>query len=76
MAGLVTLLPIILILLLLLNYYIAKQFQSIARDKGYIEDKYFHLCFWLGLVGYLMVIALPTREKERTSTSYKANRTL
>ena len=52
---------IILALLIVLQYYVAKQFESVAKDKGYADSKYFHLCFWLGLVGYLLVIALPDR---------------
>lgn len=44
-------------------WYIALQFQVAAKDKGYIEKKYFWLCFLLGMVGYLLVVALPDRGK-------------
>ncbi len=50
---------IVLILFIWLNYYIAESFEMVAKTKGYYEKKYFHLCFWTGIIGYLLVIALP-----------------
>ena len=44
-----------------IDWYIAKQFQEVAKAKGYHASKYFWICFWLGFVGYLLVIALPDR---------------
>ena len=46
-----------------LNWYIAKQFAETATEKGhgYAEGKYFWLCFLTGIVGYLLVVALPDR---------------
>ena len=32
-----------------------------AQKKGHIQKKYFWLCFLLGAVGYLLVVALPDR---------------
>ena len=52
---------IIIIIAIYLEYFIAKQFESVAADKGYTGSKYFHMCFWLSIVGYLLVIALPDR---------------
>ena len=37
----------------------------IAADKGYKERKWFHYCFWLGLIGYLMVCAMPDKKRRR-----------
>lgn len=54
---------VVLGLLLWLNYYIAKQFEAAANEKGYYGRRFFHLCFWLGAVGYFLVIALPDRGK-------------
>lgn len=48
-----------LVVVLLLNYYVANCFMTIAEHKGFDDRKYFHICFWLGMVGYLMVVALP-----------------
>lgn len=52
---------LIFIAIIILNVYIAGQFRNVAADKGYDSSKYFHLCFWCGIVGYLLVIALPDR---------------
>ena len=59
--GLILVLLLILAGLLVLNYFIAKQFHQIAIQKGHPQRKYFWWSFWLGLVGYLMVVALPDR---------------
>ena len=58
---LILVLLLILAGLLVLNYFIAKQFHQIAIQKGHPQRKYFWWSFWLGLVGYLMVVALPDR---------------
>lgn len=55
------LLCIVLALLIWLDWYLAKQFEIAAQAKGYEEKKYFWISFWLGMVGYLLVIALPDR---------------
>ena len=46
---------------LLISWYVAKQFFEIAKAKGYHNSKYYWICFWLGLPGWLLVIALPDR---------------
>lgn len=52
---------IVLGLLIWLDWYIAKQFEEVAQKKGHTQKKYFGLCFLLGAVGYLLVVALPDR---------------
>ena len=42
-------------------WYVAKQFEEAAQKKGHDQTKYFWLCFLLGAIGYLLVIALPDR---------------
>ena len=59
----VFLILVILAALLLVNYVIANEFYSIAKDKGYHENRYFLFCFLLGFVGYIMVCALPDRSE-------------
>ena len=49
------------ILAVLLQWVIAKEFFVAANAKGYHERKYFWFCFYLSLVGYLLIIALPNR---------------
>lgn len=45
---------------LIINCVFAKKFEEIAFQKGYDESIHsFAMCFWLGIVGYLYVIALP-----------------
>lgn len=55
---------------IIIQYCVAKQFESVAADKGYEDSKYFHFCFWLGMVGYLLVIALPDRGSSK-KTQYE-----
>ena len=52
---------ITLAITLWINYLISKEFYKAACDKGYTKKKYLWLPFWLGIVGYALVIALPDR---------------
>ena len=52
---------IVLALVIWLDRYIAKQFEEVAQKKGHTQKKYFWLCFLLGAIGYLLVVALPDR---------------
>lgn len=46
--------------LIYVNHKIAKAFEQIVFAKGYgTELKAYYMCFCLGIVGYLYVIALP-----------------
>ncbi|MBR5308483.1 MAG: hypothetical protein IKU43_06915 [Clostridia bacterium] len=49
---------------LAIDYLIAKEFEFIAIEKGYEGRRYFWYSFILGLLGYLMVIALPYKKKD------------
>lgn len=51
-------------LAIILNCVIADQFHRCAIDKGYEERRFFWFPFFFGLIGYLMVIALPDRGDE------------
>ena len=73
------LLPIIiLIFAILIDYIVAKKFEEIATMKGHTNVSAFAMCFWLGIVGYLYVIALPnltnnekeTQKNEESSDSF------
>ena len=50
-----------LALYLWLCYYLAEQFYEAAKAKGYSDKKYFWITFWLGPIGYWLIIALPDR---------------
>ena len=60
-AALFVLQLIIIAAAIVLQYFIARTFRYIAAQKGHPEKKWFHWCFWMGLVGIAMVIALPDR---------------
>lgn len=49
--------------------YLANCFYDIACEKGFYDRRYFWISFLLGIVGYLMVIALPDRKKEKMEQS-------
>lgn len=59
---------ICLIVSIIIQYYVAKQFQSVAEDKGYEGDRFFHLPFWLGLPGWILIAALPDRNNTNNPT--------
>lgn len=48
-----------LIIVLIIQGIIAAKFSSIAEEKGYDGSSYFWLCFFLSVIGYCMVAALP-----------------
>ena len=59
----ITVYILIAIVYLILDYYIAKWFSEAAEAKGYHDSKYFWICYFLGFIGYLLVIALPNRNQ-------------
>lgn len=63
----VALLIVGIALVLLLDYFLAKEFYKIAQMKGYFDKRYFWLCFVFGFIGYLMVIALPVIDSAKTA---------
>ena len=44
-----------------IKYLLAKEFEYVAKEKGYYSKRYFWYAFILDFVGYLLVIALPKR---------------
>ena len=59
MVGIVCLL--IAAALIFLDFFVAGWFFEVAEAKGFHDRKYYWICFWLGVIGYLLVIALPDR---------------
>ena len=45
------------------DFYVAVKFKKIAEDKGFDSMEYFFVCFFLTFIGYIMVAALPDRQK-------------
>ena len=60
---------ILLVLLVWLQWYIANEFFTAAKAKGYHDRKYRWICFWLSVIGYLLVIALPDRGESGCAAS-------
>lgn len=61
-----------LALLIWVWYLICREFSRIAEQKGFPQSKYFWLPFWLGLIGMLLVIALPDRGVQQVTISAEA----
>ena len=49
------------VLILLLNGLFAKNASNMASDKGYEKRKWFHMCFWLGVISYIIIASMPDR---------------
>ncbi len=61
MGGFVILLLIAAaVIALVIAFWIADQFYQAACMKGHDDKKYFWICFFFGIAGYLLVCALPT----------------
>jgi len=50
---------IALVIVLSLQGFIASNASDIAQVKGYDKKKWFHMCFWFGWIGYILVAAMP-----------------
>ena len=53
-------------------WLIAKEFEGVAQAKGYYARKYFWMCFFLGMTGYMLVIALPNKNAVQTGAGSRA----
>ena len=54
-----------LIVSIWINAMLAGTASNIAAEKGYSQRKWFHACFWLPVVTYVLVAALPDMEQRR-----------
>ena len=52
---------ILLVLALVLDCFVAREFYKVAVMKGWAQRKYFFFAFFLTLIGYLLITALPDR---------------
>ena len=65
--------PVVLVVALYISAIVASKFEQIAIQKGYDSSIHsFAMCFWLGVVGYLYVIALPDKSVQNLSNSTNA----
>ena len=60
---------VVAIVAIWIAWLIAKEFYAAANVKGYYEEKYLWICFFLGVIGYLLVVALPDRGNAAKSVS-------
>lgn len=61
MAGIIFGIIVGVVLLLVIWYLISNEFYKAAEKKGHPQKKYLWLTFFFGMVGILLVIALPDR---------------
>ena len=57
--GIIAICSIGLIVILCLNGFLASNASDMANDKGYGKRKWFHMCFWLGPISYIIIAAMP-----------------
>lgn len=50
---------IIIAVALCINGFLASNASDIAQNKGYEKKKWFHMCFWLGPISYIIIAAMP-----------------
>ena len=62
------------IVALILDYFVSKEFYRIAALKGYPNRKYLWWTFFTGIFGCLMVVALPDRRGENREPQKSAER--
>lgn len=54
----------VLALIIFIQVKIANNMARIAADKGYTERKWWHYVFWLGIIGILMICAMPDKNRQ------------
>ena len=57
--GVIAIYIVVLIIVLILNGLLASNASDMANDKGYEKRKWFHMCFWLGPLSYIIIAAMP-----------------
>lgn len=60
--GLILLYFFLIIIALCLNGLLASKASDIAAEKGYNKGTWFHMCFWLMPLSYVIVAAMPDKE--------------
>ena len=53
-----------LVIIFVIKYIVARKFEAIAEGKGYTAEQAhpFAMCFWLGIIGMIYVLALPDKK--------------
>lgn len=50
---------LVFVVALLLNGLLASKASSMAEEKGYNKRTWFHMCFWLGFLSYIIIAGMP-----------------
>ena len=50
---------ITILVVIILNGILSSHASDIANDKGYEKKYWFHMCFWLGPLSYIIIAAMP-----------------
>ena len=64
MFWIILLIVLAAIIVVALTSFLAGCFYEVACEKGFDDQKYYWISFFCGVVGYLLVIALPDRAGE------------
>jgi len=62
----------VLFVVLVTSYVLSGLCADYAKEKGYKWDKYFWICFILGVTGYFYVAALPDQTARRKLASIRS----
>ena len=67
----------VIAVVIVVQYFIAREIEEIAQEKGFHGKTYFWWTFLLGTIGMLMVVALPDRNiKEWKKINEQTNSSL
>lgn len=66
----IILILILIAVVLAIQFFIATEFYNVANEKGYDSKKYLWIPFLFGIVGYLLVIALPNKKNTEGTIIY------
>lgn len=50
-----------IIVVLIIWFFVSQEFYNVAVMKGYPQKKYFFITFFFGIIGALLIIALPNQ---------------
>lgn len=62
-----------IVIAIIIAFVVASEFATIANEKGYEGTKYFWYTLFLGMIGALMVIALPDRNSKINNVNNSKN---
>lgn len=61
---LILIIGFVFIICFVIRFFVSQCFYKVACEKGFEQQRYFLLPLLLGIIGYLLVAALPDRKKQ------------